>query len=150
MSTFLLLLFPTGHLSSPRWRPVAWAAGITITGISLVAAVAPEPVDEGLPNPLGVQQMAGVYELARIDRLPAAGRARPSLGRLPGRALPALPGVERQQLKWFTYGAGVLALLLAVSAASQALNDRIPALVVAAALAAPPGHRRRRAALPPL
>jgi hypothetical protein len=37
-------------------------------------------------------------------------------------------GVERQQLKWFTYGAGVLALL-AISAASQALNERIPALV---------------------
>ena len=36
-------------------------------------------------------------------------------------------GVERQQLKWFTYGAGVLALL-AISAASQALNERIPAL----------------------
>jgi hypothetical protein len=47
-------------------------------------------------------------------------------------------GEERQQLKWFTYGAGVLALLLAVSAASQTLSARIPDLVVAAALAAPP------------
>ena len=35
-------------------------------------------------------------------------------------------GVERQQLKWFTDGAGVLALLLAISAASQALNDPHP------------------------
>jgi peptidoglycan/LPS O-acetylase OafA/YrhL len=47
-------------------------------------------------------------------------------------------GEERQQLKWFTYGAGVLALLLAVSAASQALTARVPDLVIAAALAAPP------------
>jgi hypothetical protein len=47
-------------------------------------------------------------------------------------------GVERQQLKWFTYGAAVLALLLAVSAASQTLSGRVPDLVVAAALAAPP------------
>jgi hypothetical protein len=47
-------------------------------------------------------------------------------------------GEERQQLKWFTYGAGVLTLLLAVSAVSPALNARIPFLVIAAALAAPP------------
>jgi hypothetical protein len=47
-------------------------------------------------------------------------------------------GEERQQLKWFTYGAGVLVLLLAVSAMSPALNAQIPNLVVAAALAAPP------------
>jgi hypothetical protein len=49
MSTFLLLVFPTGHLPSRRWRPVAWAAGATITGVSLMAAVAPEPLDAGLP-----------------------------------------------------------------------------------------------------
>jgi hypothetical protein len=47
-------------------------------------------------------------------------------------------GEERQQLKWFTYGAAVLVLLLAVSAMSPALNAQIPNLVVAAALAAPP------------
>ena len=47
-------------------------------------------------------------------------------------------GEERQQLKWFTYGAGVLTLLLAVSAMSPALNAQVPNLVVAAGLAAPP------------
>lgn len=33
---FLILLFPTGRLLSPRWRVVAWTAGVAIT-ISLVS-----------------------------------------------------------------------------------------------------------------
>jgi hypothetical protein len=74
----------------------------------------------------------------RVDRVAAAGSARPGLGRLPGGSLRRARGEERQQLKWFTYGAGVLTLLLAVSAASQALTARVPDLVIAAALAAPP------------
>jgi hypothetical protein len=138
MSTFLLL-FPTGHLPSPRWRPVAWAAGATITAISVVAAVAPQPLDQGLPlNPLGIQQLAGVYELAAPTAfllLGVLGLA--SVASLVVRFRRAR-GEERQQLKWFTYGAAVLALLLAVSAASQTLSGRVPDLVVAAALAAPP------------
>src|SRR4029450_12049454 len=95
MSTFLLLVFPTGHLPPPHWRPVARAAGITITGISLVARV--PGADEGLPpNPLGIQQMAWL-RACRVDRLPAAGHhsgvtgaqrsdPRPSRGGRAGRA----------------------------------------------------------------
>jgi hypothetical protein len=139
MSTFLLLLFPTGHLPSPRWRPVAWAAGATITAITVVAAVAPEPLDQGLPlNPLGIRPLVGVYELAASIAFLLLG----ALGLASAASLVVrfrwARGEERQQLKWFTYGAAVLALLLAVSAASQTLNGRIPDLVVAAALAAPP------------
>jgi hypothetical protein len=139
MSTFLLLLFPTGHLPSRRWRPVAWTAGATITGVSLVAAVAPEPLDAGLPpNPLGVQQMAAVYELAgSIAFLLLGVLGLTSIASLVVRFRRAR-GEERQQLKWFTYGAGVLTLLLAVSAMLPALNAQLPHLVVAAALAAPP------------
>jgi len=27
MGTFLVLLFPDGRLSSPRWRPLTWVSG---------------------------------------------------------------------------------------------------------------------------
>jgi len=138
-STFLLLLFPTGHLPSCRWRPVAWAAGAIIIGVSLMAAVAPVPLEDGLPtNPLGIKQLARVWELTEsIGAVLLGALMVASAASLVARFRRAR-GVERQQLKWFTYGAGVLAVLLALSYVSPALNARIPLLVSAAALAAPP------------
>jgi two-component system, NarL family, sensor kinase len=52
----LLLLFPTGRLPSPRWRPVAWAlvAGV---GLSLTTQALKPRTMSGLPedtNPFGV------------------------------------------------------------------------------------------------
>jgi two-component system NarL family sensor kinase len=32
LCVFVVLLFPTGHLPSRRWRPVAWAAGAGLAG----------------------------------------------------------------------------------------------------------------------
>jgi hypothetical protein len=138
-STFLLLLFPTGHLPSRRWRPVAWAAGAVIIGVSLMAAVAPVPLEDGLPtNPLGIEQLARVWELTEsIGAVLLGALMVASAASLVARFRRAR-GVERQQLKWFTYGAGVLAVLLALSYVSPALNARIPLLGSAAALAAPP------------
>ena len=44
-----LLLFPDGHLPSPRWRPVAIAVVATAPLFVLEWGAGPEPVAEGLP-----------------------------------------------------------------------------------------------------
>jgi hypothetical protein len=39
--TFLLLLYPDGHLPSPRWRPVAWLSAVTIVMVTVAADLSP-------------------------------------------------------------------------------------------------------------
>jgi hypothetical protein len=106
-----VLVFPTGRLLSARWRPVAWlTAAITATTVAL-SAFAPT-LDLGqrtkLRNPIG---LAWIPDPAHSALGPVL------LGLLlvcTGAAVVSLvlrfrrsQGVERQQLKWFTY-AGVL------------------------------------------
>ncbi len=53
---FLLLLYPDGHLPSPRWRPALWF-NVSVVVVAFVGAaffVEPEPVVGLLPNPLGI------------------------------------------------------------------------------------------------
>jgi hypothetical protein len=108
---FTLLVFPTGRLLSARWRPIAWlTAAITATVVALGALAPTLNLGERtkLRNPVG---------LAAIPN-PERGALGPVLfGVLlgcTGAAVVSLvlrfrrsQGVERQQLKWFTY-AGVL------------------------------------------
>jgi hypothetical protein len=56
--TFTLLLFPTGRLLSPAWRPIAWLAALTITVETVLAAFGPSLMvgyeERIIPNPLGI------------------------------------------------------------------------------------------------
>jgi hypothetical protein len=56
--TFTLLLFPTGRLLSPRWRPIAWLAGADLAAITVLAALQPTlAVGQGgraIANPIGI------------------------------------------------------------------------------------------------
>jgi hypothetical protein len=139
LTTFLLLLFPSGHLPSPRWRPVAWMAGATLVTICLAAVTTPYPPEVGLlSNPLAVEQLAWVQELVWAVGLPVLG----VLGLASAVSLIArfhqARGEERQQLKWFTYAAALLALLTTPGAVSPTLDDRIPDFLHTASLAAIP------------
>jgi hypothetical protein len=62
---FLVLLFPTGRLLSPRWRPLAWISG-TVMVVSVISlALTPGPVENfpSVRNPFGVEAAAAVLNL---------------------------------------------------------------------------------------
>jgi hypothetical protein len=112
---FPLLLFPTGRPLSPRWRPVVWvAAGVTAI-FTILGALRPSlqlPDGRTVANPIGVAGVGNVEENALgavLDGLLllSLGAAVCSLVIRFRRS----HGVERQQLKWFTY-AGSLVLLV--------------------------------------
>ena len=104
-------MFPTGRLLSARWRPVAWlTAAITATILALTALAPTLDLGQStkLRNPIGLawipnpeQSALGPVLLGLL--LVCTGAAVVSLVLRFRRS----QGVERQQLKWFTY-AGVL------------------------------------------
>ena len=109
-TTFLLLLFPTGHLLSPRWRPAAWlaVAGIVITALAL--AFLPGPITNApyLDNPLGLAgDREAMYRLTALGFLVLATAIALAAASMVVRFRRAV-GVERAQLKWFA-SAGVFA-----------------------------------------
>jgi hypothetical protein len=109
-TTFLLLLFPTGHLLSQRWRPAAWlaVAGIVLTALAL--AFIPGPITNApyLDNPLGLtgarDAMFRLSALGFVVLAVAIALAAASMVMRFRRAV----GVEREQLKWFA-SAGMFA-----------------------------------------
>ena len=140
MVTFLLLLFPDGRLVSPRWRIVAWAAAAELAGLWIGIAFAPGPLGAGgletVSNPLGIQWpgppprllaaiVAKAFELlihssALLILLSAASMVV---------RFRRAQGVERQQLKWFTY-APLAAVLVWLVSSIPALMSEAPTVVV--------------------
>jgi len=105
---FLPLCFPNGRLLSPRWRPVWWFALATTVGGIFTLALAPGHLAVNAPvdNPLGVQGTAQRVLEVMASVLPYA------IGTAMLLSITSLivrfrrsRGVERQQLKWFTYAA---------------------------------------------
>ena len=108
LHVFLALLFPNGRLLSSRWR---WFArlSVLVTSVGVVlAAFSPGPIAVGLPairNPFGIEGLPNVYKPVQGLMLVLICVAAVSLlmRRLYAR------GVERQQIKWFTYTVAVAA-----------------------------------------
>ena len=119
----LCLLFPDGRLPSRHWRWFAWFSVLLILVGAISQALAPGSVYYlgGIHNPLGVEGLPNVGE--QVQTL-VFTLIFVSAGSLFVRRLRA-SGVERQQLKWFTY-----ASTLAISGVilSYTISDAIGAL----------------------
>jgi hypothetical protein len=122
---FTPLLFPTGRLLSPRWRPVAWLAGVTTAVLTALTSLRTElgtVEDQVIANPIGVAAVGNPEKSPIIPVLIVL------LGVLATAAFGSLVlrfrrsrGEERQQLKWFTYASALLPL--------AGLDDFLPAPV---------------------
>jgi hypothetical protein len=118
---FILLLFPTGRLPSRRWRWLAWLT-ITFVFVGMISgAFSPGPVDGlgPLRNPLGIEGFTNGYKAILYPMAPFlyAASALSVFVRL-RRAT----GVERQQIKWFAYTAGLFAIAIVLQIMTLAVE----------------------------
>jgi hypothetical protein len=127
VGVLLPLLFPTGRLPSPRWRPVLWG-GLALAAFGVVAAaVGPRRLDfgehGGFHNPLALGGAAGdvVRAADPIAEFAFSCMVLLALSSVFLR-LRRSSGVERQQLKWIAYVFGVMLTGLAAAAMGEGVG----------------------------
>jgi hypothetical protein len=131
--TYGVLLFPDGHLPSPRWRPVAWLAALSLVlltvpvalvawssrGVDLLTDGPPQSSDPAVSAILSLQ-LVGLVLLAVAAALSVTGlvvRFRRSVG------------VERAQLKWFV-AAGTVEVALLMGSAFVTIPSALDNVIV--------------------
>jgi hypothetical protein len=114
---YLLLVFPDGRFLSPHWRRVGAGLAAVVALASVALAFKPGEIESiGLENPLALGGTAGelmtaLDSITNVLALPGFGLAVAGLVVRFRRSR----GVERQQLKWFTYVAAFVGIGLAGS-----------------------------------
>jgi signal transduction histidine kinase len=115
LSGFMLLLFPDGRLPSPRWRWFAWTCGVGLVLLAAFIFVAPGTFEDApsdfvaLRNPFGIEALEPIVGplLVLVASAPAIvlGGAAGLIARLRRTRDP----VQRHQLRWVAWSAGVIA-----------------------------------------
>jgi hypothetical protein len=105
----MLLVFPTGQPPSRRWWVLAWtiAAGVVLAWVGQGLAPARYQDFPGVENPFGIAGLATM-----LKWIAGAGAVLSTVGLLGALAslfvrFARARGLERQQLKWFVYVAGL-------------------------------------------
>lgn len=114
-ASFLLLLFPDGHLLSARWRPIAWCAALAIGGVFVTTAVTPGPLEDfpKVANPFG-------WTSPLLDPLTAAAFILLLLA-VVGSAVSLIlrfrsaVGVQRLQMKWLAFAGAVAGVTIPIA-----------------------------------
>jgi hypothetical protein len=109
MLVCLLLLFPTGRPPSRRWWVLVWVVAAGVVLFSVGAGLAPARYQDfpGVENPFGIAGLATV--LGWVDGVGGVLFVAGFLGALASLVVrfARARGLERQQLKWFVYAAGL-------------------------------------------
>ena len=112
-STFVLLVFPDGHLPAPGWRVVAWSAALGMALVLLVTMFYSGPnADLGrVVNPAGIQGAEPILDV--LNYLATGLLAVGVIGSLAAYFVRfrLSRGNEREQMKWLVYAVGVYLLL---------------------------------------
>ena len=139
LTAFLLLLFPDGHLISARWR---WAAWFTAIGVSLAtfsSVFTPRQLEPDFDNPVGATGTTAdvvrwIEDATDLLALPVLVIAALALTKRLRRSR----GVERQQLRAFTYVAALAGVCLGVSVLTPDIASAVAFLGALLALASLP------------
>ena len=131
LSGFLLLLFPDGHLPTPRWRWFARLCAIGLAVLFLVVLLSPDQgTDFDLPqveNPIAIDALRneGIgFAFVVFAPLSVVGGAVALIRRRRRTTDP----VQRLQLRWVTWAAGVIAFayLMAITPGVLGAPDDTP------------------------
>jgi hypothetical protein len=111
--TFTFLLFPTGHVPSTRWRPLAWLLAAMLLFHIFVTMLRPGPFADlpAFSNPLGVPLPAWLTTLDDLLGIFVVLPALASIASLMFR-FRAASGDVRQQIKWIALVAAVIFVVL--------------------------------------
>jgi len=133
-TSFLLLLFPDGRLPSPRWRPVAWCAGLGISSFVAGYALDAGPLEDfpQIANPYGIDSpVVGVVRVAA--GFVVAGSIVASAVSLVIR-LRRAGSEQRQQIKWLAYGGAVVVGTLFVAGFISIWSVTVSIVIISVAL----------------
>jgi hypothetical protein len=122
MGNYLILLFPDGHLPSPRWRPLAWiAAGALLLSWIAIVFSPGSLADVGLPgetNPLGIESLETLLVALQLTIILIPITIVASAVALVVRYRRSR-AEERVQLKWLTAAGATVACLYLVAMAGS-------------------------------
>ena len=115
MLTFLFLLFPTGEVRSPRWRPVWWLLVVsTVVATFAGDLLRHHDVERPVPAAGTAAGTGSVVLFLSVFLFPLAASLIASLAAVIVRAIYSV-GDERLQIKWFATGAALVVLSFLIS-----------------------------------
>jgi signal transduction histidine kinase len=128
--TVVFLLFPNGHLLTPRWSVVAWPLALGLAALVAGVMFHPGPVPsmdiEG-SNPYGIPGTTGVMDgLIQLGSLGVGVGVLGSVASFLVRFRRSV-GIERAQMKWLAYALGLMVLGFVLQAIILALWPDAPA-----------------------